>query len=278
MDIVAIGTPSGLHVAQAIAAVHQGLHTIVEKPLDVTTDRIDALINAADRVGVTVGVFFQDRLKPDFVAAKRFIEGGGLGAPVMASAYVKWLREPPYYSDSRWRGTSTLDGGGALMNQGIHAVDALLWLFGPVASVSAATATRVHAIDVEDTVAAVLRFENGALGVIEASTAIYPGYAKRLELTGSNGTIVLEGDHLSRVDLREGVSHPFARVDAPAANAAASSAMVADASAHLRILEDFIDAVQTKRDPVCSGRDGRRSVALVRAIYDAAKTGETRRL
>ncbi len=271
LDLVAIGTPSGQHAEQALAAIAHGLHVIVEKPIDISTDRVDALIDAADRAGVTLGVFFQDRLKPDFVAVKSLIERGGLGTPVLGSAHLRWYREPKYYADSRWRGTWALDGGGALMNQGIHGVDALLWLFGPVSSVTAAVATRLHKIEVEDTIAAALTFESGALGIIQASTAVYPGYAKRLELSGANGSVVLEGDHLLSVDLRDDTVTMGA---APAAvSAAASSPTVADASAHQRMLEDFIDAIRSRREPVCSGREGRRSVALVQAIYESARTG-----
>jgi UDP-N-acetyl-2-amino-2-deoxyglucuronate dehydrogenase len=271
LDIVAIGTPSGLHAAQATAALQQGFHVIVEKPIDISTDRVDALIEAADRAGLTLGVFFQDRLKPDFVALKSLLDRGGLGTPVLASAHVRWYRDASYYADSRWRGTWALDGGGALMNQGIHAVDALQWLCGPVSSVMAATATRLHAIEVEDTVAATLTFESGALGVIQASTAVFPGYARRLEMTGANGTIVLEGDRLVAADLRD--ASPALHVSVSSASASAASATVADASAHQRILEDFIDAIRSRREPVCSGREGRKSVALVQAIYESARTG-----
>jgi UDP-N-acetyl-2-amino-2-deoxyglucuronate dehydrogenase len=274
MDIVAIGTPSGLHAAQATAAVRRGLHVIVEKPVDIATTRVDALLEEADRAGVTLGVFFQDRLKPDFLAAKAMVDDGSLGAPVLATARVKWYRGPEYYGGSQWRGTWALDGGGALMNQGIHAVDALLWLFGPVTHAMAGAATRLHAIDVEDTVAAVLRFESGALGVIEASTAVFPGYPKRLELTGRNGTVILEGDRLVSTDLRDPAA---ARADTaaapPPAVASSASPVVSDASAHHRVIEDFIDAVRHKREPACSGREGRRSVALVEAIYESAKSG-----
>src|SRR5918999_638034 len=147
LDIVAIGSPSGLHAQQAIAAAERGLHVLVEKPLDISTARIDMVIAAAERHGVRVGVFFQDRLKPDFVRAKRMVDQRKLGQPVMASGRVKWHRAAGYYADSTWRGTHALEGGGAVMNQGIHTVDVLQWLFGPVASVSAVVATRLHSIE-----------------------------------------------------------------------------------------------------------------------------------
>src|SRR5260221_11478492 len=124
---------------------------------------------------------------------KALVDLGRLGAPIVADARVKWYRPPSYYAGSRWRGTRALDGGGALMNQGIHTVDLLLWLFGPVRRVYGRTAARLHEIEVEDTAVAVLEFENGALGTLEAATSAYPGYSRRLELSGSNGTLILDG-------------------------------------------------------------------------------------
>src|SRR5215207_2822979 len=156
MEIVAIGSPSGLHAQQGIAAAGRGLHVLSEKPLDITTRRADELIDACAAAGVKLGVFFQDRLRPAIVEIKRTLNNGELGKPVMIAGRVRWYRPPEYYSGSKWRGTWELDGGGALMNQAIHTVDLVQWMFGPIASVSAAVATRVPDIDVEDTAAAVL--------------------------------------------------------------------------------------------------------------------------
>jgi UDP-N-acetyl-2-amino-2-deoxyglucuronate dehydrogenase len=272
MDLIAIGSPSGLHAEHGIAATRRGLHVLVEKPIDITTDRADALIDAADRAGVKLGVFFQDRLKPAVVRMKNLIEAGRLGTPVLASGHVKWYRPPEYYGGSRWRGTWALDGGGALMNQGVHTVDVLLHLFGPVARVSARIATRVHEIEVEDTAVATLEFASGALGVIEAATSIYPGYARRVEVTGSEGTLVLDQDRLVRADLRSPID--AAELDAPAgAGESAASPVVSDVTPHRRIFEDFIRAIATNGAPACDGREGRKSVAVVQAIYESARTG-----
>ena len=272
MDMVAIGTPSGLHAEGGIAAARRGLHVLVEKPIEVTTAKADALIEACDAAGVKLGIFFQDRLRPDIVAMKRMIDDGTLGTPVMIAGRVRWYRPPEYYSASKWRGTWALDGGGALMNQAIHTVDLVQWMFGPIARICSAVATRVHAIEVEDTAAAVLEFTSGAIGTIEATTSLYPGYPRRLEVTGSNGTLVLEDERLVRVDLRSGGSAAAAApAAAPPENA--SSPVVSDASAHQRVLEDFIQAIRTGAVPACDGRDGRRSVELVEAIYRAARAG-----
>jgi predicted dehydrogenase len=272
MDMVAIGTPSGVHAAQAIAAVERGLHVLVEKPVDIYTSRIDALIEAAELAAVKVGVFFQDRLKPDVVRLKGLMDAGTLGDPVLISGRVKWYRPPEYYGSSRWRGTWELDGGGALMNQAIHTVDVLQWIAGPIARINARTATRVHEIEVEDTMAAMLEYATGGLGVFEAATSVYPGYPRRIEVTGTLGTAILEGDTLVSVDLR-GAAGGRAKDAAPTVSE--STPVVADASAHQRIFEDFIDAFETNRAPACDAREGRKSVAIVEAIYRSARDGGT---
>lgn len=271
LDMVIIGTPSGLHADHGIAAATHGLHVLVEKPIDVDAARADALIEAAARAGVTLGVIFQDRLKPDVRRLKALVAGGRLGTPILANARVKWYRPPSYYSDSRWRGTQALDGGGALINQGVHTVDLLLWLFGPVRRVFAKTIAGLHTIDVEDTAVAVLEFANGAIGTLEAATSAYPGYSRQIELTGANGTLRLDGDDLVAVDLKDARDDERPGVGG-GVTASAASAVVSDPSAHTRVIEDFILAVAARRAPCCDGAAGRRSVALVEAVYQSART------
>ncbi|HYK39559.1 MAG TPA: Gfo/Idh/MocA family oxidoreductase, partial [Candidatus Eremiobacteraceae bacterium] len=164
MEFVAIGSPSGMHARQGIAAAMRGLHVLTEKPLDITARAADALIASATEAKVKLGVFFQDRFKADLVRAKQWMDGGILGKPILADARVKWYRPPEYYGDSKWRGKLALDGGGALMNQAIHTVDLLLWLFGDVAWVQAQKRTALHKIEAEDTLTALLEFANGATG------------------------------------------------------------------------------------------------------------------
>jgi UDP-N-acetyl-2-amino-2-deoxyglucuronate dehydrogenase len=272
LDIVAIGSPSGLHAEQGIRAAARGIHVLTEKPLDVSVERADALIAATDAAGVKLGVFFQDRAQPDIVRLHDAIAAGRLGRPLLLSARVKWYRPPEYYGQSRWRGTRALDGGGALMNQGIHTVDLVQWVFGPVVRVAAKTKTSLHAIEVEDTVVAVLEFANGAVGTLEATTAAYPGYKRRIEFTGSEGTLVLEHDRLVAADLKQPADDLVEPVAADQ-NASASSPIVSDARGHQRIFEDFIAAIQTGREPRCSGREGRHSLVLAGAIYEAARSG-----
>jgi UDP-N-acetyl-2-amino-2-deoxyglucuronate dehydrogenase len=267
-----LASPSGLHAEQGIRAVERGIHVLVEKPIDITPERADALIVAAERANVRLGVFFQDRVQPDIARLHDLVTGGRLGRPLLASARVKWYRPPEYYSHSRWRGTWALDGGGALMNQGIHTVDLLQWVFGPVARVAAKTRTAFHAIEVEDTAITLLEFRSGALATFEATTTAYPGYKRRVEFTGTEGTVVLEHDRLVHADLRQPADDLLASAAADT-NQSGSTNIVSDARGHQRLIEDFIEAVRSGREPKCSGREGRRSVVLAAAIYEASRTG-----
>src|ERR1700730_6410750 len=270
MDLVMIGSPSGLHAAHGIAAGQCGLHVLTEKPIDVTTKSADGLIHAAKQAGVKLGVIFQDRVKPDIQKLKRWVDQGVLGRPLLADARVKWYRRPEYYADSKWRGILALDGGGALMNQGVHTVDLLLWLFGDVVRVQARTATALHAIETEDTALAILEFASGALCSLLATTAAYPGYPRRLEITGSQGTVILEHDRIIAADLRNPHAD-FAAITAGDSNQSASSAAVTDISGHQAILENFLHAIANNTQPICNGREGRRSLALVESIYNSAR-------
>lgn len=271
MDFVAIGSPSGLHAQQGIAAARRGLHVLSEKPLDIKTDRADALIAAANYAHVKLGVFFQDRFKADLLRVKNWVDSGLLGKPILADARVKWFRAGNYYTDSRWRGTLRLDGGGALINQAIHTADLLLWLFGDVTAVQGIGKTALHKIEAEDTLVATLEFTNGAIGTLQATTSVYPGYPRRVELTGSEGTVIIEHDRLLAADLRH--PPPGAQGTGDDQNASASSATVGDVRGHQAALADFIRAIQTNGTPRCSGIEARRSVALVEAIYAACASG-----
>lgn len=277
MDMVMIGSPSGLHAEQGVAAARQRLHVLVEKPIDVNTRSVDLLINECQQARVKLGVCFQDRVAPDVVRLKQLVDAGRLGKPILVSGRVKWYRPQEYYRDSRWRGIFALDGGGALMNQGVHTVDLLLWLMGEVARVNAKAITALHDIEVEDTLVATMEFANGALGTLEAATSAYPGYSRRIELTGSEGTIILEDNQIVAVDLRnpgDDVVSPQPSSKGDSTNQSATSPVVSDVSGHRRILEDFLRAIETDGKPVCDGYEGRRSVELVQAIYESSRTGE----
>ena len=272
LDAVMIGSPSGLHAQQGIECARRGIHVLVEKPIDVTVNKADALIAECDRMNVKLGVCFQDRVSADFIRLKGLIESGSLGKLILVSGRVKWYRPPEYYSGSRWRGKLDLDGGGALMNQGVHTVDLLLWLLGDVERVYARRLTALHEIESEDTLVATLEFANGAIGTLEAATSVFPGYDRRVEITGSEGTIIVERDRIVSADLKT----PLPNWQQPSeqdTNPSSTSPLVSDVSGHKRILEDFLKAIATNSTVRCDGREGRRSVKLVQAIYESAATG-----
>jgi len=272
MDLVILGSPSGLHAEQGIAAARHGLHVLTEKPIEISTVRADALIAAAAQAGVHLGVIFQDRTKLQILQLKNWLDQGLLGKPLFIDARVKWYRPPEYYANSRWRGTFALDGGGALINQGVHTVDLLLWLLGDVVRVQARTATLFHKIEAEDNAAAILEFASGALGVFHATTAAYPGYPRRVEITGTEGTVVLEQDQIIAANLRNAPAAIAGLVEsARGQNQSASSAAVSDFRGHQAVLEDFLQAIEHGRAPACDGMEGRRSLSLVESIYRAAK-------
>jgi UDP-N-acetyl-2-amino-2-deoxyglucuronate dehydrogenase len=279
MDLVIIGSPSGLHAEQGMAAARQGLHVLTEKPIEITTARADALIAAAKQSGVQLGVIFQDRTKTHIRRLKDWLDQGLLGKILFVDARVKWYRPPGYYANSRWRGSLALDGGGALINQGVHTIDLLLWLLGDVVRVQARTATLLHKIEAEDTAVATLEFANGALGIFHATTAAYPGYPRRVEISGTAGTVILEHDRIIAANLESTptaapISADLAALTESAKdeNQSASSAAVTDFRGHQAVLEDFLAAIQQNHAPACDGLEGRRSIALIEAIYRAAKT------
>jgi UDP-N-acetyl-2-amino-2-deoxyglucuronate dehydrogenase len=270
MQAVILGSPSGQHAQQGIAAAGHGIHVLTEKPIDISTRRADSLIDAANQAHVKLAVIFQDRLKPNIHALKQWLVTGVLGKPLLIDARVKWYRPTDYYSNSKWRGTFALDGGGALMNQAIHTVDLLLWLFGDVMRLQARTATLLHKIEAEDTAIANLEFASGAIGTLLATTAAYPGYPRRLEITTTEGTVILEHDRIVAADFRNPPPEVATNISGDA-NQSASSAAVNDITAHKAVIENFLSAIANNTPLACDGAEGRRSLGLVEAIYRAAK-------
>ncbi len=283
IEAVTIGTPSGAHLEPGLAAAAAGKHVVVEKPLEVTLEKCDQLIAACDEAGVKLATIFPSRFHDSSKKLKAAIDAERFGRLTLGDAYVKWYRSQEYYDSGAWRGTWALDGGGALMNQAVHTVDLLTWLMGPVSEIHARTATLAHErIEVEDTAVATLVFENGALGVIEASTAAYPGYLKRIEIHGSQGSAVLEEEDLKKWDFAKSSQSDKAILEAMASSRSTGGG-AADPSAighhgHTEILADFIDAINNDRPPAIDGPEGRRSVEIILAIYQSARTGESVRL
>jgi len=278
VTIVTVGTPSGAHMEPAIAAARAGKHVIVEKPLEITLRRCDKIIDACREAGVTLSTVFPSRFHDSGREIKRAIESGRFGRLTVGDAYVKWYRTQEYYDSGAWRGTWELDGGGALMNQAIHSVDLLLWLMGPVAEIRAQTALLAHErIAVEDTAVATLLFANGALGVIEASTAIYPGYLKRIEIHGSAGSAMMEEEDIVKWDFAkkhrrdEAIHRQMSKKKSTGGGAADPSAI--GHHGHALQFKDVVDAIKKKSTPSIDGHEGRRSVEVILGIYKAAETG-----
>lgn len=283
VEIVTVATPSGAHMEPAVSAARAGKHVIVEKPLEITLKRCDAMINACQKAGVKLATIFPSRFHDSSVKLKKAVDGGRFGRLTLGDAYVKWYRTQAYYDSGAWRGTWALDGGGALMNQAIHSVDLLTWLMGPVSEIQAHTACLAHQrIEVEDTAVATLRFANGALGVIEATTAAYPGYLKRIEIHGSEGSAVLEEEDLKVWDFTRPnkddaqILEQMRRYKSTGGGASDPAAI--GHHAHAKQFQDFVAAVRKNRRPAIDGHEGRRSVEIILAIYKAAETGRTVKL
>ncbi len=278
IEVVTIGTPSGAHLQPAVAAARAGKHVIVEKPLEITLSRCDKIIGECDKAGVVLSTVFPSRFHDASQKLKRAVDQGRFGRLTLGDAIVKWYRTQAYYDSGAWRGTWRLDGGGALMNQAIHCVDLLVWLMGPVAEVRAQTALLAHQrIAVEDTAVAAIRFVSGALGVIEASTAVYPGYLKRIEIHGSAGSAVLEEEDLVKWDFAKKTKADDAILH-KMANRKSSGGGAADPAAighqgHVRQFQDVVNAINKGTKPLIDGPEGRRAVEIILAIYKSAETG-----
>lgn len=279
VDIVTVCTPSGAHMEPAVAAANAGKHVIVEKPLEITLKRCDKIIEACDKNGVVCSAIFPSRFHESSKIMKKAVDKGKFGTLAMADAYVKWFRTQEYYDSGQWRGTWALDGGGALMNQAIHSVDLLAWLMGDVESITAHTATLAHErIEVEDVAVATLRFANGALGTLEASTAAYPGYLKKIELYGSKGSAVLEEEDIKIWDFAKPTKADTALLEQMKGRTKTGGG-AADPSAigyhgHTAQFKDVLKAIKNGTRPAIDGHEGRRSVEIILAVYKAAETGK----
>ena len=277
VNIVTICTPSGSHQDPAVAAANAGKHVVVEKPLEITLSRCDAIIDACRQNNVQLCTIFPSRFSPVSRALKAAIDAGRFGKLTLADAYTKWWRTQEYYDSGGWRGTWDLDGGGAYMNQAIHSVDLLYSFMGEVAEVTGSTATLAHErIEVEDVGVATLRFKNGALGVMEATTAAYPGMLKKIEIHGTRGTVVIEEDSVLTWEFDEMTDKDEqfkAEHAASTSGGGASDPTAISFVGHQRQLQDFIQSIQTGSRPLVDGEEGRKSVEIILAIYQASWTG-----
>jgi UDP-N-acetyl-2-amino-2-deoxyglucuronate dehydrogenase len=271
VDVVILCTPSGLHPNQAVAAAQAGKHVITEKPMAITLEGADRMIRACRERGVTLSVIFQYRFNRDALRLKRAVEAGLFGGPVLGNAFVHWHRTQAYYDESRgWRGTWSLDGGGALMNQSIHAIDLLQWILGPVESVSGYAHTLVHAIEAEDTASVALRFASGALGVIQGTTSAHEDSPLRIEIRGTEGSATLEGPRLTgwQPRLEEEVLSARDLEALPECSEVEPLGI-----AHRRQLEEIFAALREGREPPVPGEEARKALEIVLGIYRSAAIG-----
>ncbi len=279
IEAVTIATPSGYHLEPALAAISHGKHVIIEKPMEITPERVQKILDAASAKGVIATGVFQSRFYEAPILIKKAIDEGRFGRLTLVDAQVKWYRSQEYYDSGAWRGTWAVDGGGALMNQSIHAVDLLQWFAGKADEVQAYTATLSHErIEVEDTGTAVLRFRSGALGVIEGSTSVYPGFLKKLEICGTDGSAVLEEESITLWRFREerpedeDIRRTFA--DRNSSGGGASDPKAINTLGHEREFHDFADAIINRRAPAISGESAGEAVRIIAAIYESARTGK----
>ncbi len=270
LDIVCICTASGNHLEPALEAAKKGKHIIIEKPIEITLERADTIIQACENKDVKLGVIYQNRFNEGYEKLKKGIDDGLFGDILMANAYVNWFRSETYYSSSAWKGTLEGDGGGALINQGIHTIDLMIDAVGEVRSVFGKIKTSLHPIEAEDLVTAVVGFKNGALGNVTASTALYPGYPEKLEIYGSKGSVILEAGKITHWQIR---GDKDKRKSQKNSNSGAADPMAIGHQQHLLQFEDFIQAIETNGKPLVDGPIARKSLELILAIYESSKQG-----
>jgi len=271
IDVIDITVPSGLHADLGIKAAEAGKNVIVEKPIDILLEKADALINACKNNNVTLGVISQVRFFDSVMKVYEIVKSGKLGKIIQGDAYVKWYRSEEYYKSGGWRGTKKLDGGGAFMNQGVHFVDLILSIMGEVKTVTGRVKTAARDIEVEDLGMALIEYSSGAFGVIQASTAIYPGSPGRLELLGTKGTLIFEGADIKSLEI-EG-EESIDNVESE--KGSSSNPLNVDVQPYVREFTDIIEAINEKREPKVSGAEARKALEVILAIYKSSELNET---
>ena len=279
VDVVIICTPSGLHGELACQVMRSGRHVIVEKPMEITREAIDEMLRVQQATGVKLAVISQHRFDQASLQVRELVEEKAFGRLVLGNAIVPWWRSQQYYDSGDWRGTWKLDGGGVLMNQSIHSIDLLQWLMGPVKSVFGYTDTLVHRMETEDVAVAVLRFADGALGTITATTGAYPGVTTRLEIFGDKGSAVIENDrlsflHLARDDKQSISSYgvaPQERKQHEDTGSTSQNPAALSASSHTLQIADMIRAIREDGTPLVDGYAAHQPVEIILSIYESAR-------
>lgn len=279
IDAITIATPSGAHEEIAAKAARRSKHVLCEKPLEVTSEKSAAIIDVCADASVCLGVFFQARFDEATRLAKEAISAGRLGRILFASCQMRWYRDQAYYDSAPWRGTWALDGGGSLMNQGIHTIDLLIHLVGEPAAVAAFQGPITHQrIEVEDNLCASVRFQNGAIGTIEASTSCAPGFPRKVEISGERGTVCIEDNRIVRWEFDEMNPEDNDIIEkfsvSPSSVGGAADPLAIDTRGHSLVIEDFVRSVSKKGKPCIDGVEGKKAVDFVSAVYDSIRTGK----
>lgn len=276
VDVVCICTPNGTHQEIAVSAARAGKHLLIEKPIEVTLPKADRIIAEAERAGVKLAVAFQCRFRPAVARVRQAIEQGRFGRLLCGDIFMKWYRPEEYYLNDAWRGQPE-QGGGVLLQQASHYIDLLQWLLGPIESVIGQTENLAHrGIAVEDTALALLKYRNGAVGVIESTTAVYPGIEVRLEIHGENGSAIIEGTSIRLWKFREELpeDHEITRNATLSVAAAANGAANFHHLEHQLLIADLIAAIREDREPAVNGHEGRKALEIIEAIYRSAREGQ----
>lgn len=272
VQAVCVCTPSGLHAKVGIDAAQAGKHVLSEKPIDITLENIDAFIAETKKAGVNLGCIFQRRTQPLWIAVHDAVQGGKLGKMVLADAYIKYYRSQEYYDSAGWRGTWEMDGGGALMNQGVHCVDLMRWIAGPPSTIYARCDHLVRKIEVEDTAVAAITYASGAFGVLEGTTSVWNAPGHRLEFHGEKGNILLEGERIVKWETEDGEGAPEL-VD-PQAGSASANPVDIGKEGHRRQISDFAASIMEGRQPMIPGEEARGAVEFILAIYESSRRGQ----
>ncbi len=271
IDIVSVCVPSGLHAEVAIAAAKAGIHVLCEKPLDISDEKMTEMISVCRENRVKLGGVYQRRLLEAAILTRQAIQEGKLGKIVLGDAYLKYYRSPDYYASAGWRGTWELDGGGALMNQGVHGIDLIQWMVGEVDSVFAYAAPLARNIEVEDTAVVTVKYKNGAFGVIQGTTSVYPGQETRFEIHGERGSIIFGDKGFKQwkiIDSDETIPK------AEGEDGGSSDPKSISKRGHEIFVDDIIAAVREDREPLVPGEEARKAVDLIHAIYESARSGK----
>lgn len=269
IQLICVCNESGNHGEAIKRAAEAGKHILSEKPLEVTTEKIDEVINSCHKNNVILGCVLQNRCSEDYQIAEKNIREGKLGKLLMGNAHINWYRNNEYYSKNPWRGTKKYDGGAAFMNQGIHTVDLLLNLMGPVKSVFGNMQTMVHDIEGEDVGIGMLNFDNGAMGTITAGTALYPGYPERVEIYGEKGSILMEGGRITQWNV-QGIPSPISK-EKNEVKSGASDPMSIGHLNHKIVIQDMINAISENRSPMVDGTEARKAVEVITTLYRSSQ-------